>query len=54
MIDRLRARGSRILDTRTEREFSGKDVRAIRGGQIASMQPRLRELEAALQSNPAP
>lgn len=35
VIDRARAGGAQILDTRTEREFSGDDIRAIRGGHIA-------------------
>lgn len=35
VIDRARIGGAQILDTRTPREFSGDDVRAIRGGHIA-------------------
>ena len=35
VIERVRAGGAQILDTRTPREFSGDDVRAIRGGHIA-------------------
>ncbi|MCA3179112.1 MAG: rhodanese-like domain-containing protein [Burkholderiaceae bacterium] len=35
VIDRVKAGGAQILDTRTEREFSGEDIRAIRGGHIA-------------------
>ena len=35
VIERVRAGGAQILDTRTPREFSGDDIRAIRGGHIA-------------------
>lgn len=35
VIDRARSGGAQILDTRTPREFSGDDVRAIRGGHVA-------------------
>jgi len=34
VIDRARAGGAQILDTRTAKEFSGEDIRAIRGGHI--------------------
>ena len=33
-IDRSRAAGAQIVDTRTAKEFSGEDIRAIRGGHI--------------------
>lgn len=35
VIERARSGGAQILDTRTPREFSGDDIRAIRGGHIA-------------------
>lgn len=35
VIDRARAGGAQIVDTRTAKEFSGEDIRAIRGGHIA-------------------
>lgn len=35
VIERVRAGGAQILDTRTPREFSGDDIRAVRGGHIA-------------------
>lgn len=35
VIERVRAGGAQIVDTRTAKEFSGEDVRAIRGGHIA-------------------
>jgi thiosulfate/3-mercaptopyruvate sulfurtransferase len=34
VIDRVRAGGAQIVDTRTVKEFNGEDVRAIRGGHI--------------------
>jgi thiosulfate/3-mercaptopyruvate sulfurtransferase len=34
VIDRVRAGGTQIVDTRTVKEFTGEDVRAIRGGHI--------------------
>lgn len=34
MLERVKARGTQIVDARTPREFSGEDVRAIRGGHI--------------------
>lgn len=34
VIDRVRAGGAQIVDTRTAREFEGDDIRAIRGGHI--------------------
>jgi thiosulfate/3-mercaptopyruvate sulfurtransferase len=34
VIDRVRAGGAQIVDTRTPKEFSGEDIRAIRGGHI--------------------
>lgn len=34
VIERARAGNAQILDTRTAKEFSGEDVRAIRGGHI--------------------
>ncbi|HEY6133443.1 MAG TPA: rhodanese-like domain-containing protein [Rubrivivax sp.] len=34
MIERIKARGTQIVDTRTPKEFAGEDVRAIRGGHI--------------------
>ena len=34
VIDRVRAGGAQIVDTRTPKEFSGDDIRAIRGGHI--------------------
>lgn len=35
VIERVRAGGAQIVDTRTPREFAGEDIRAIRGGHIA-------------------
>ncbi len=35
-IERSRAGGSQIIDTRTAKEFAGEDIRAIRGGHIPS------------------
>ncbi|MFO1220692.1 MAG: rhodanese-like domain-containing protein [Burkholderiaceae bacterium] len=35
VVDRVRAGGAQILDTRTPREFSGDDIRAIRGGHVS-------------------
>lgn len=35
VIERARAGGAQILDVRTPKEFSGEDIRAIRGGHIA-------------------
>lgn len=35
VIERARAGGAQILDTRTVKEFNGEDIRAIRGGHIA-------------------
>jgi thiosulfate/3-mercaptopyruvate sulfurtransferase len=35
VIERVKAGGAQIVDTRTPREFSGEDIRAIRGGHIA-------------------
>lgn len=35
VIERARAGGAQIVDTRTPKEFSGEDIRAIRGGHIA-------------------
>lgn len=34
VIDRVRTGGAQIVDTRTPKEFSGEDIRAIRGGHI--------------------
>lgn len=34
VIERARAGGAQILDVRTAKEFSGEDIRAIRGGHI--------------------
>jgi thiosulfate/3-mercaptopyruvate sulfurtransferase len=34
VIERVRAGGAQIVDARTVKEFSGEDVRAIRGGHI--------------------
>jgi thiosulfate/3-mercaptopyruvate sulfurtransferase len=34
VIDRVKAGGAQIVDTRTPKEFSGEDIRAIRGGHI--------------------
>ncbi len=34
VIDRARNGGAQIVDTRTPKEFSGEDIRAIRGGHI--------------------
>lgn len=35
MVERVRAGNAQILDTRTAKEYSGEDVRAIRGGRVA-------------------
>lgn len=35
VIERARAGGAQIVDTRTPKEFKGEDIRAIRGGHIA-------------------
>lgn len=35
VIERARSRGTQIVDVRTPREYSGEDIRAIRGGHIA-------------------
>ncbi len=35
VIDRARSRGAQIVDVRTPKEYSGEDIRAIRGGHIA-------------------
>jgi thiosulfate/3-mercaptopyruvate sulfurtransferase len=35
VIERVRAGGAQIVDARTPKEFSGEDIRAIRGGHIA-------------------
>lgn len=34
MLERVKARGTQIVDARTPKEFAGEDVRAIRGGHI--------------------
>lgn len=34
VIDRVRSGGAQIVDVRTPKEFSGEDIRAIRGGHI--------------------
>ena len=34
MIERVRAGGSQILDTRTVKEYTGEDIRAVRGGHM--------------------
>jgi len=34
VIERVRTGGAQIVDTRTPKEFSGEDIRAIRGGHI--------------------
>lgn len=34
MLERVRAGGAQILDVRTPKEFSGDDVRAVRGGHV--------------------
>jgi thiosulfate/3-mercaptopyruvate sulfurtransferase len=34
VIERVRSGGSQIVDTRTPKEFTGEDIRAIRGGHI--------------------
>jgi thiosulfate/3-mercaptopyruvate sulfurtransferase len=34
VIDRVRAGGAQIVDVRTPKEFSGEDIRAIRGGHV--------------------
>lgn len=34
LLERVRAGNAQIIDTRTPREFSGEDIRAIRGGHI--------------------
>lgn len=34
MVERVKARGTQIVDARTRKEFDGEDVRAIRGGHI--------------------
>ena len=34
VIERVKAGGAQIVDTRTPKEFSGEDIRAIRGGHI--------------------
>jgi thiosulfate/3-mercaptopyruvate sulfurtransferase len=34
VIERVRAGGAQIVDTRTPKEFQGEDIRAIRGGHI--------------------
>lgn len=34
MIERVRAGGAQILDVRTPREYSGDDIRAVRGGHV--------------------
>jgi thiosulfate/3-mercaptopyruvate sulfurtransferase len=34
MLERVKARGTQLVDARTPREFAGEDVRAIRGGHI--------------------
>lgn len=39
VIDRARAGGAQIVDVRTPKEFSGEDIRAIRGGHIPGAVP---------------
>lgn len=34
VVDRVRAGGAQIVDVRTPKEFSGEDIRAIRGGHV--------------------
>jgi thiosulfate/3-mercaptopyruvate sulfurtransferase len=34
MLDRVRAGGAQLVDARTPREYSGDDIRAVRGGHI--------------------
>lgn len=34
LLERMRAGGVQIIDTRTPREYSGEDIRAVRGGHI--------------------
>lgn len=34
MLERVRAGGAQILDVRTPREYSGDDIRAVRGGHV--------------------
>lgn len=34
LLERMRAGGVQIIDTRTPKEFSGEDIRAVRGGHI--------------------
>lgn len=34
MLDRVRTGGAQIIDTRTPKEYSGDDIRAVRGGHI--------------------
>lgn len=34
LIDRVRTGGAQILDTRTVKEYTGEDIRAIRGGHV--------------------
>ena len=34
MLERVRAGGTQILDVRTPREYSGDDIRAVRGGHV--------------------
>jgi thiosulfate/3-mercaptopyruvate sulfurtransferase len=34
LVERVRTGGAQILDTRTPKEFSGEDIRAIRGGHV--------------------
>ncbi len=35
VVERVRAGGAQIIDVRTPKEFSGDDIRAIRGGHVA-------------------
>lgn len=34
MVERVRAGGAQIIDTRTVKEYTGEDIRAVRGGHI--------------------
>ena len=53
MLERVRAGHAQIIDTRTPKEFSGEDIRAIRGGHIPGALSLPRESQWLDASTPA-
>ncbi|HEX20077.1 MAG TPA: sulfurtransferase [Acidiferrobacteraceae bacterium] len=48
-IARGRAKGTQLIDSRTKKEFQGKDIRAIRGGRIPNVTINKSHLDTVLQ-----